>query len=362
MGSEPASEITQAATILSFAGEDADYAAWDDFVIQHPRGHYFQLHGWLSSYRPMGLDCEVLTLKRGGQIVAGAAFAHFKLPLVDWRVAILPHGPVCDEPGNGQWREVMAGLEKRFVNDKVAYVQAWPPVRLGDEPGLGPYRRAGYVGGRLFHAHEFSSTLLSVDLTRSEDRVLAESRRNTRYYGRKSRTTGLRLHLGTTAEDLAQSYEVWLENGAYHGYEVRPLSSFQIILSRLIAKDRALLIQAWKGDCIAGSILVLFAGRVAVYAQGGMRREFESCYPGEFMHLEAMRLGRERGCVAYDFNNWGTEGTTLFKSGFRPVEHRWSEPVTRVYRPLTARFVAWGEVYCRPLLRAIARRRANRQA
>ena len=310
----------------------------------------------------MGLDCHVLMLRRQGAIVAGAAFAYIRLPLIGGRIAILPHGPVCECPGGADWDDVMAALEQRFHNDKVVYVQMWPPVALGDEHGLEPCRRAGYVGRRLFDAHEFSSTLLSLDLTRSEDRLLSESRRNTRYYGRKSRTTGLRLHLGTSAEDLDRSYEVWKENGSYHGYHVRPRSSFAVVLDRLVCREKAFLIQAWKGDRLAGSILVLLAGRLVVYAQGGMRREYESCYPGEFMHLEAMRLGREHGCVAYDFNNWGTAGTRLFKSGFRPVECQWSLPMTKVYRPTLARLVSWGESRCRPLLRAIARRKANRGA
>lgn len=362
MESKPTCGLIEAATFLSPASGERERGEWDDFVIRHPAGHYFQLDGWLSSYRPMGFDSQVLTLRRGGGIVAGAAYACFKLPLVGGRIAILPHGPVCDEVGSSDWHAIMAGLDESFRDNRVIYAQAWPSVRLGDERGLEPYRRVGFAGERLFSAHEFSSTLLSVDLSRSEDRLLAECRRNTRYYGRKCRTTGLRLQLGLTEEDLQRSYEVWLENGIFHGYQVRPFSSFRIVLNRLISGGKALLIQAWKEDRLAGSILVLLAGRLAVYAQGGMRREFESCYPGEFMHLEGMRLARERGCIAYDFNNWGTEGTRIFKSGFRPVECRWAAPVTKRYRPVLSRLISWGEEHCRPVLRAMARRRANRRA
>jgi lipid II:glycine glycyltransferase (peptidoglycan interpeptide bridge formation enzyme) len=340
----------------------AEFEAWDDFVESCPGAHYFQYHGWLSSYAPMGLECEVLTGTRGGRIVAGAAFVSFQIPLLPTRVFILPHGPVCRPGEAGAFAAIMTALEAHFRARNAVYVQAWPHVPTGDPAGFAPYAEAGYTGPRLFHAHEFGSTLLAVDIgSRSEEQVLAESRRNTRYYGRASRRTGLELRLGRSQEDLDECHRVWSETADHHGFSARPLSSFRIIVDRLVRRDKGVLVEARKDGELAGAILVLFIGGAAVYSAGGMRRSFAALHPAEFMHLEAMRIGRERGLQTYDFNNWGSEGTRLFKSGFRPREQEWEPPRTRLIRPLLARAAGWGERHCMHLLRRLARFRASRR-
>ncbi|MBI4578520.1 MAG: peptidoglycan bridge formation glycyltransferase FemA/FemB family protein [Planctomycetes bacterium] len=347
---------------LSLAHTDDEFARWDDFVIRSEAGHYTQLHGWLSSYRPMGFEPEVLVARGRDGIIGGAAFLSYSLPLLRGKVFILPHGPVCEGSAQGPRAEILAALTEHFQANNAVFAQVWPHIGRNDLAGLAEFRGAGFTGPRLFDLHEFSSTELRVDLSKSEEHVLSAARRNTRYYGRKSFSTGLTLRLGCTLEDLEESYRLWQENGEYHGYHPRPLSTHKIILDRLVARNKALLIQAWNGDRLAGSILVLFAGRQAVYAQGGIRREFKDRLPAYFMHLSAMRIARERDFLAYDFNNWGTPGTRLFKAGFRPVVQHWAVPATRMYKPVLCRLLVFGQHQLRPVLRRVASWRAGRCA
>jgi len=342
--------------------ETADeFDAWDGFLQQCEGASYWQLYGWLSSYGPMGLTCEVMTGRDGGEIVAGAAFLSSKLPLGAGSIFLLPHGPVCAEAAGGAFEEILAGLNDYFARRRAIYVQVWPHVERDDAAGLARYARAGYTGAALFHSHEFSSALLAVDIgRRSEEQVLADARRNTRYYGRASRQTGLELRLGTSQDDLTTCYQVWAENGDYHNFPPRPLASYRVVMERLVMRDRGVLLQAWHGSELAGAIMVLFVGRCAVYAAGAIRRAHSERYPAEFLHLEAMRLARERGLLTYDFNNWGSEGTAQFKRGFRPVERCWAGARTRVMRPALARLVSWGEDRARPIVRKLARWRAER--
>lgn len=123
-------------------------------------------------------------------------------------------------------------------------------------------------------------------------------------------------------------------------------------------RDQGILLQAWKGDEIAGAIMVLFVGQSAVYAAGAIRRAFASLHPAEFLHLAAMQAARERCLLSYDFNNWGSPGTAQFSGGFRPVEHKWAEPRTLVLCPMSARLIRWGETHARSIVRTVARLRA----
>jgi len=345
---------------LALCRTDEEHQGWDEFLQTCPGASYWQLHGWLSSYRPMGLQCDVLVHREAGNITAGAAFLAFNLPMKMGRVIILPHGPVVDPRSSLTAHDVLHALNHHFERLNAVYVQTWPHVAQSDIEGFNAYREAGYTGERLFHSHEFSSVLLEVDITRSQEQVLADARRNTRYYGRASQHTGLELRLGQSQQDLEACFQVWSENGEYHGFAPRPLSSYRIVMDRLISRGQGLLLQAFDGNQMAGAIMVLFVGRGAVYAAGAIRRKHASLLPAEFLHLAAMQQARERGLRTYDFNNWGSPGTAQFKRGFRPVETKWALPRTLVLRPRMARLVCWGERHAKPLLRGLARLKAKR--
>ena len=51
-----------------------DYDAWDHFVFNLPRAHYFQTYGWLKSYEFMGFMPHVLVQESNGMITNGVAF------------------------------------------------------------------------------------------------------------------------------------------------------------------------------------------------------------------------------------------------------------------------------------------------
>lgn len=338
-----------------------EFDAWDEFVVRFPGAHYCQLYGWLSSYEAMGFECEVMVQSEGDRIVGGAAFVSIAIPFFAGRIFILPHGPLSDTPGGASWDMLMEALAEHFRGREAVYVQAWPPVACDDMHGLEHFVKAGYQGPALFKSHRFSSTLLAVDLVdRSEEEILAGFRRQTRYSCRKSLQTGLTLHVSKRLADLRCSYELLEANARYHGYRPRPYQSLVLAFQRLITKDRGMLIQARKGNELAGTLLVLFAGRIATYYAGATQREFRQCRPAEFMQLSAIRLAKERGMEIYDLMNWSTGGVAEFKRGFRPREYRWADPRTKMFKPAFARCLSWGENRLRPLARRLVRLRATR--
>jgi lipid II:glycine glycyltransferase (peptidoglycan interpeptide bridge formation enzyme) len=339
-----------------------DYEAWDDFVLRYRGAHYSQLYGWLSSYEAMGFDCDVMVGTRSGCVVAGAAFVSIKVPLLSSRVFILPHAPLCDEMDDASWFTVMDALDQEFRRQRAIYAQTWPHVVRTDLAALEKYVAAGYVGPELFRAHSFSSTFLGIRLHgRNEEEILGGFRQETRYHLRKSEKMGFALRFGRTKEDLKRSYDLLRANAQYHGFEPRPYSSLEMAFERLLSKDRACLIQAWKDDALAGTMLLLLAGRTATYYCGAIDRRFGRLYPSEFMHLQALRYAKGRGLEAYDLMNWVHPGVEQFKRGFRPEERQWAEPRTKIFRPHVAAWLTRVEAYARPLVRRFARWRAVRR-
>jgi hypothetical protein len=279
------------------------------------------------------------------------------------RIFILPHGPLSEKPGDLAWDTLITALDEHFRRQGAVYVQAWPPVVHEDLAGLASFLKAGYQGPALFKSHNFSSTLLAVDLAnRTEEELLAGFRKETRRNYHRSLKRGMELRIAQSHEDLRRSYDLIEESARYHGYQPRPYKSLAIAFDRLIKKDRGMLIEAWKDNALAGTIMMLFAGGTASYRGGAMRRSFSQFYPAEFMHVSAMRLAKERGMGVYDLVSWSTEGVAEFKSGFRPRECRWADPRTKVFKPNIAQCLSLVEERLRPLIRRLSRWRANRRS
>jgi hypothetical protein len=302
-----------------------------------------------------------MTQLEADRIVGGAAFLSMKIPLLTGRIFILPHGPLSRKLDDQSWDILMRALDEHFRARGAIYVQTWPPVAREGVAGLEPFLRAGYQWPALFRSHNFSSTLLAVDLAgRPEKEILASFRHETRHNYYKSLKRGVRLHLGTSHEDLRRCYNLIEENARYHGYEPRPYNSLAIAFDRLVKKDRGLLIEAWKGDELAGAIMVLFAGGTASYIVGATLRSLSKFCPSEFLHVSAMCLARDRGMAVYDLVNPGMKGDQ-FKRGFRPRVCRWIEPRTKVFKPHVAQCLSWAERRFRPLIRQVTRWRANQR-
>ena len=58
---------------ISIWEQDEHHEAWDDFLQGCQGAQFWQLHGWLSSYKPMGLKSAVITKTEEGKILGGPA-------------------------------------------------------------------------------------------------------------------------------------------------------------------------------------------------------------------------------------------------------------------------------------------------
>ena len=102
----------------------------------------------------------------------------------------------------------MEALDNHFQRRGAIYVQIWPPVAKEDLTGLQCFVGAGYRGPELFKSHKFSSTLLAVDIGgRTQEKILAGFRKETRKNYRRSLKRGLELRLVRSHEEFRRSYD-----------------------------------------------------------------------------------------------------------------------------------------------------------
>jgi lipid II:glycine glycyltransferase (peptidoglycan interpeptide bridge formation enzyme) len=339
-----------------------DYEAWDRYVYDYPGGHYFQTYGWLKSYKPMGFTPHVLVYEANGVITGGVAFLNAKLPLLPWRIFIIPHGPLPADPDAPSWMPLMHRLDELCHEQRAIYAQIYPHELAEKSALLSRLEEIGFTHPAIFTSHRFSSTPMIIELLgKSEEDILMSFRHKTRQYIRKALAGDCTVRTDVDTQRFDQIYTLFVEHGALMGYHPRPYASLRAAWEWFASKGWAELIQVWRDEKLIGAILLVFTGRTAYYLAGAVRRGFSEYRPGELLHWHAIREAIRRGIETYDLVNVGTAGVAQFKAGFRPAQRSWHDPRTKLYRPRVARFIKFAEDSCRPLVRALARYRADRR-
>lgn len=139
-----------------------------------------------------------------------------------------------------------------------------------------------------------------VDLTASEETMLARMHHKTHYNVRLAARRGVEIIEGTVA-DLPGWYELYLETMARHHLTPLPLAHFRAMLEETgggTVQTRLLLAKhGWR--LIAGMILALAPPR-ATYLYGASSREHRHLMGSSALQWAAMRVAKARGCVDYD--------------------------------------------------------------
>lgn len=339
---------------------EEEYAAWDCFVYDFPGAHYFQTYGWLKSYQPMGFTPHVLVCEIDGVIRGGVAFLSVKIPLLPWRIFIIPHGPLPADPDASSWMLLMQRLDEICKKDRAIYAQLYPHELEDKSVLLTRLESIGFTASPMFTGHRFSSTPLILELRgQTEDHVLKSFRKNTRYYIRRALNSDLLIRTDVNPTIFDRIYTLFQEHSELMGYSPRPYASLKTAWEWLAPKGRATFIQAWRDDTLVGAILVVFTGRTAYYVAGAMRREFSGDHPAELMQWHAIREAIHRKLDTYDLVNITSDGVACFKRGFRPNEQRWHGPRTKLYIPVLAHAAGAANRLLRPVVRGILRYRAT---
>jgi lipid II:glycine glycyltransferase (peptidoglycan interpeptide bridge formation enzyme) len=338
-----------------------DYVDWDRFVFNAPGARYWQTYGWLKSYEPMGFATHVLIHETDNVTTGGVAFLSYKIPMVPWRIFIVPHGPIPVNPDAESWLPLMQAMDSYCRERGAIYAQMYPQEPSGGRALLSRLEECGFRHPPLFTSHDFSSPAVAVHLNgASPEDALLSFRPKTRQHIRHALSGDLHLRTDVDAATFDRIYELILENGRLHGYRPRPYASLRIAWDWFAANDSATFLQAWRGDELAGAILLVFTGQTAYYLAGAVRRGFEKYYPAEFLHWHGICAASRRQLGTYDLLGFGTEGVEQFKRGFKPDIQPWEAPRTKIYAPLAALALTVVDRRFRTLVRLIGYARAGR--
>lgn len=232
------------------------------------------------------------------------------------RVSILyaPKGPLLDWSNESLRKRVFDDLQTFAKKQGAIFLKIDADIVLGRGIDLGnsdqvipsEMKRRGWVESQ--EQIQFKNTVI-VDLSESEEIMLARLKQKTRYNIRLAEKKGVSIREGKL-EDLENLYKMYAETSVRDGFVIRDENYYMTVwkifmqspISNLQSPITIPLIAEYNNEVIAAIFLFMFAGR-AYYVYGMSRNLHREKMPTYLLQWEAMKIAKSNGCLTYDL--WG---------------------------------------------------------
>ncbi len=306
---------------------------WNELIASLPAPHLLQTWEWAQVKTKYGWEAMPFVWAEGDKAVAAAMILKRRIPVrgMAARSSVLyaPKGPLLDWSNQALVERVLDDLQAFAKRQGAIFLKIDPDVRLGTgipgRPGesldnggqavMSALKRRGWRFSR--DQVQFRNTVL-LDLSASEEQMLARMKQKTRYNVRLAEKKGVVVRVGNL-DDLPTLYKMYAETSVRDGFVIRDQAYYQTVWqtfmqtpiphpkSKIENRKSSLpcaepLIAEVDGQPVAALMLFWFAGR-AYYLYGMSRDAHREKMPTYLLQWEAMRRAKAAGCSVYDL--WG---------------------------------------------------------
>jgi len=312
---------------------------WDAFLTRYPQAHLLQTGEWGDLKIPFGWSPErIQTGDTGAQILFR------RLPL-GFSIAYIPKGPLGKD-----WQILWPEIDQLCQRRRAIFLKVEPDAWMEQEAEYQDQFKGFFPAATI----QPRRTIV-VDLSGSEDELLARMKQKTRYNIRLAQKKDVTVR---ECNDLDEFQRLMRTTGVRDDFGVHSIEYYQRAYQLFSANGKAALLQAeFDGKALA-ALMVFAAGGRAWYLYGASSDEERNRMPAYLLQWEAMRWAVAKGCRSYDL--WGVpdEDEEQLESQF---EER-SDNLWGVYRfkrgfggSLMRSATAWDKVYQPILYRAYQR-------
>ncbi len=301
-------------------------ADWEAFVAHQPYAQFLQSWAWGEFRHQTGCPIRRFALAdHEGRWRAAIQLEYRKRRFMGYWFA--PRGPIFSHTLTAEGRRdairelTEALLQHPELRSHVLFWRMEPLSRLADPEGLVP------LSFRRSPAQDPSSTLV-LDLSRSEEDLLAAMHEKTRYNIRVAERHGVRTRLGSTPADTDAFLALMSETATRDHFVQRDLTYVRKTLEILRARGMAALrLAEIEGRIVVANMEIRY-GDTVTYLYGASASADRKTMAPYALHWDAIRAAKQDGFTRYDL--WGAnplskamfsyksswEGITRFKRGW----------------------------------------------
>ncbi|MCJ7434891.1 MAG: aminoacyltransferase [Anaerolineales bacterium] len=300
------------------------FSEWDQIISSLPNPHFLQTWEWAQVKAKYGWESMsfIWESERGNrESIVAAAMAlgrtvslrgMFKL-----NILYVPKGPLMDWGNESLRKQVLDELQSFARDQKAIFLKIDPDIVLGtgipgsedscqDNGGQAvrsELKRRGWLDSS--EQIQFRNTVV-IDLSATEEEMLARMKQKTRYNIRLAEKKGVTVRVGTL-DDLPMLYKMYAETSVRDGFVIRDENYYQTVWKAFMQSSHGQpsaqpLIAEVDGEPVAAIFLFSFARR-AYYVYGMSRNAHREKMPAYLLQWEAMKRAKALGCKVYDL--WG---------------------------------------------------------
>jgi lipid II:glycine glycyltransferase (peptidoglycan interpeptide bridge formation enzyme) len=295
-----------------------DKKVWEDFLKAHPEANFLQSWYWGEFHEKLGHSIHRTGFFSNEKLVG--VMLSIVEPAKRGRYLTVPGGPIIDWENKELIDTVFAEMKKIGRQEKCVFVRVRPQLTSG-EASKKTFSKAGFVGAPI-HLH--AELTLQLDITKTEEEILSQMRKTTRYEIRKAQSLRIKVESTINIAAIQQFYDLQLVTAKRQGFI--PFSKqFLKEQFRVFAENNmALLYSARHEDKLLAQAFIIFYGTEAVYHYGASTEAGRKFPAAPLLQWEAIQEAKKRGMNRYNF--WGIapqtnsshrfSGLSLFKRGF----------------------------------------------
>ena len=301
----------------------ADREEWDDYIIDNG-GHPLQLWGWGNVKAAHGWKVDRVFIENGDHILGAAQLLIKKLPGPFRALVYVPRGPVVLEENRAEVLTQLAEYAKL----------TFKPVAISIEPDWTTI--PGVTGWKKADNTILIPRTLILDLTKTEDELLAVMSKKTRQYIRKSATDGVVVKRVKTEAQLDQCLAIYRQTADRAGFALHGDQYYKDIFRQL--GDHSPVFAAFHSEKIVAFLWPVISGTTLFELYGGMNDEGQLLRANYTLKWEVIRTMKEWGLERYDMNGLLNDGVSTFKQSFADHE----DMLAGTYdKPLSPLYSAW---------------------
>jgi len=315
---------------------------WEIAIQSLPNPHILQSWEWGKFKTKYGWSMHpYLWQDENRNVLAGAMCLrrYFSLPGLKntFSVCYVPKGPLLNWKDENLRTLVLINLFDKVIRKSDIFVKIDPELIVGiGEPGKSSQStETGSVVGasiinQLQNNHwvyskeqvQFKNTII-VDLTPSEDQLLANMKQKTRYNIRLAEKNGVVVRVAAKT-DLDELFKMYAETSIRNGFAIRNREYYITLWSSFLEEGLAVPLTAYVDNELVAGLILFCYHNTAMYFYGMSLVKHREKMPNYLLQWEAMKYAKSLGCTRYDF--WGAPnifnnddpmiGVYRFKSGF----------------------------------------------
>lgn len=295
-----------------------DKKTWESFSLKSHPNTFLQSWNWGEFNKEIGRKIFRLGIFKDKKLNAIALFIKYETQIGSYLYC--PRGPIFDWKDTKILDEIIEKISQIARKENSIFVKIEPLIEEKPE-NRNLFKKRGFIPAVTFVQVE-DAWLLPLD--KSEDELLMDMRKTTRYLIRHEPKQGIKIQISDKARDIKLFIEMLYSTSARKGFVNHPKDYYLKQFEILSKEDQMRIFKATKGGKTLSMAIIAFYGDTAYYLHGASAQTTDSV--GYYLQWEVIKEAKRRGIRVYNF--WGVVkdenfhpghpwyGFSLFKRGF----------------------------------------------